>query len=85
MSKPDPFKHLEPLLKRMDLLCRAAANLPDDAPRNERLRLILELELGRQAIGAARTELRGRIARTRQTRTATHAYGRAQQLRAAHR
>lgn len=85
MTQPDPLKHLEPLLKRMDLLCRAAGNLPADAPRNERLRLILELELGRQAIRSARKDLRERIARTHQTRTATHAYGRAQMLSANHR
>lgn len=71
------YRALDVALKRMDLLCRRAEDLPPDATKAERLALVAEISLAVAAMRVSRDEIRGRLARSRRCRPAVTAYGRA--------
>lgn len=81
MNRKPSFAHLDTAMKRLDVLCRLAAQMDPGTPRAKRIAMIVDLEAGLQAMRGARADLRARLARTRQSRPAVTAYGRAQSLR----
>ena len=79
---PNPdLAHLDIALKRLDILCRAAARMGHETSRAERIAMIVDLEAGLRLMRIARADMRARLARSRQSRPAATAYGRAQSLR----
>jgi hypothetical protein len=81
MAGIDPLERLDRQLKRLETLCRAARLLSPDAPEEQRLGLVVDLQAERRAMVAVRADLRNRLARSRETRQASYAYDSAQTLR----
>lgn len=79
--KPDAERtRLDSLLKRAAAARRRAARAVPSADRAERLCILSELTDTLAALSAARAEVQTRLAKTRKSRTATAAYGRAAAL-----
>lgn len=78
--KPD-LAGLDTALKRLDILCRAAARMGSEASRAQRIAMIVDLEAGLRLMREARADMRARLTRCRQSGPAATAYGRAQSLR----
>jgi len=81
MTKPPDLARLDTALKRLDVLCRIAARMDTETSRAQRIAMIVDIEAGLGLMRAARGDMRARLNRSRQSRPATTAYGRAQSLR----
>jgi hypothetical protein len=81
MAPKTDLAYLDTALKRLDVLCRAAARMGSEASRAQRIAMIVDLEAGLRLMRIARADMRARLSRSRQSRSVATAYGRAQSLR----
>lgn len=71
------FRPVEIALKRMENLCERAGRLGEDSTKAERMAMIADLDAAVASLRLVQTEIRGRMARSRRSRPAVIAYGRA--------